>query len=480
MDHDPLSPTGRYQQAERSEGRPVIELPGKIFREYDIRGLVDVDLTTDGVSGLGLAIASTFTREGITSAVVGRDVRLSSDLYFGALTEGLMDGGIDVIDIGVVPTPIFYFASKKWGITGGVMITASHNPAEFNGFKVLRGEGTIYGADITELHTLQGKVFPVEKKGTMTSRGATSEYIDYLADNIHLERPVRFAADGGNATAGLAAPELFEKLGCDPVLLYMEPDGNFPNHHPDPTVAKNLVDLRRAVLDGGLEIGIGFDGDSDRIGVIDEKGEIIWGDTLLALYARDVLATDPGAAVIFEVKCSKALPEEIEKLGGRPIMWKTGHSLIKQKMREEGAPLAGEMSGHQFFADRYFGFDDAIYAACRILEIISRSKKSLSEMLADYPKYENTPEIRVECDDEKKFDVVRQVSDHFRKTNRVNDVDGARVDFDKGWGLIRASNTQPVLVLRFEADDRESLEEIRKAFADALAGHIDVSGLFVH
>ena len=437
-----------------------------------------MDLTQEGVKGLGLAIASTFTREGISRAVVGRDVRLSSDSYFAVLTDGLMAGGIDIVDVGVVPTPIFYFAAKKLEIKGGVMITASHNPAEFNGFKVLRGEGTIYGADIMELHGLQSGVSPVEKRGTMTARDVTSEYIDYIADNIHLERPVRFAADGGNATAGLAAPELFRKLGCDPVLLYMEPDGNFPNHHPDPTLAKNLVDLRKTVLDDGLELGIGFDGDSDRIGIIDEKGEIIWGDTLLALYARDVLANNPGSAVIFEVKCSKALPEEIEKLGGRPIMWKTGHSLIKKKMRDENAPLAGEMSGHQFFADRYFGFDDAIYAACRILEIVSKSDLSLSEMLADYPKYENTPEIRVECEDERKFDVVRQVADHFRKTNEVNDVDGARVDFEKGWGLIRASNTQPVLVFRFEADDKESLEEIRRAFADALTDHIDISGLY--
>jgi phosphomannomutase/phosphoglucomutase len=439
---------------------------------------VDEDLTPDGVEGLGLAIASTFAREGISKAVVGRDVRLSGQLYFDALTKGLTAGGIDVVDIGVVPTPIFYFAARKWGMQGGVMITASHNPAEYNGFKILRGEGTIYGEDITELHGLQGAGPDTDRKGSITAKDATSEYIDYLAENIKLERPVRFAADGGNATAGLAAPELFKKLGCDPVLLYMEPDGNFPNHHPDPTVAKNLVDLRKAVLDNGLEIGIGFDGDSDRIGVVDEKGDIIWGDTLLALYARDVLAENPGAAVIFEVKCSRALPEEIEKRGGRPIMWRTGHSLIKKKMRDENAPLAGEMSGHQFFADRYFGFDDAIYAACRILEIVSKSDKSLSEMLADYPKYESTPEIRVDCPDEKKFDVVRKVADRFRKTNKVNDVDGARVDFEKGWGLLRASNTQPVLVLRFEADDRESLEEIRKAFADALADDIDVSGLY--
>ncbi len=437
-----------------------------------------MDLTPEGVEKLGLAVAFTLAREGIGSAVVGRDVRLSSGAYFTAITDGLMAGGIDVIDIGVVPTPVFYFAAKRWGIRGGVMITASHNPSEFNGFKVLRGEGTIYGADIRELHSLQGSVEPAAEKGGITTRDATAEYIDFLAENIHLERPVRFAADGGNATAGLAAPEIFRRLGCDPVLLFMDPDGNFPNHHPDPTVEKNLVDLRRTVVEEGLELGIGFDGDSDRIGVVDENGDIIWGDTLLALYARDVLAENPGAAVIFEVKCSRALPEEIEKRGGRPVMWKTGHSLIKKKMRDENAPLAGEMSGHQFFADRYFGYDDAIYAACRLLEIVSRSDVSLGGMLADYPKYESTPEIRVPCPDDEKFDVVALVAEHFRKSHEVIEIDGARVDFGNGWGLIRASNTQPVLVLRFEADDRESLEEIRKAFADALSDHIDVSGLY--
>jgi phosphomannomutase/phosphoglucomutase len=439
---------------------------------------VDEDLTPDGVTGLGLAVAFTLRREGISQAVVGRDVRLSGGEYFEALTDGLTAGGVDVIDIGVVPTPVFYFAARKWGIKGGVMITASHNPAEYNGFKVLRGEGTIFGEDIRELHALMSTAARADRKGSVSSKDATGEYIDHLAGGIHLGRPVRFAADGGNATAGLAAPELFKRLGCDPTLLYMDPDGRFPNHHPDPTVAKNLVDLRKAVLDCGLELGVGFDGDSDRIGVVDENGEIIYGDTLLALYARDVLADNPGAPVIFEVKCSRALPEDIEKHGGKPIMWKTGHSLIKQKMREVNAPLAGEMSGHQFFADRYFGFDDAIYAACRLLEIVSKSDRSLSGMLADYPKYESTPEIRVECPDEKKFDVVRKVAAHFSETNHVNEVDGARVDFEKGWGLLRASNTQPVLVLRFEADDRESLEEIRKAFADALADDIDVSGLY--
>ncbi|MBU8921920.1 MAG: phosphomannomutase/phosphoglucomutase [Bacteroidales bacterium] len=409
---------------------------------------------------------------------MGRDVRESSQRYFDVLTEGLRKGGVDIIDIGEVPTPVFYFAAKKWEIEGGVMITASHNPAEFNGFKILRGHGTIYGKDILELHTLgtEGSL-PEPGGGGMTSSDVKDEYAEYIAANIKLSRPVRFAADGGNGTAGISAPDIFRRLGCNPVELYMDPDGTFPNHHPDPTVEKNLVDLREAVLSGGLELGIGFDGDSDRIGVVDDRGRMIWGDSLLAIYARDLLAEKPGSTVIFEVKCSQSLEEDILKHGGKPVMWKTGHSLIKKKMREENALLAGEMSGHQFFADRYFGFDDAIYAACRLLEIVSSSDRKLSEIFDDLPSYESTPEIRLECSDEKKFDVVREVGDHFKKTNEVIDIDGARVKFGSGWGLIRASNTQPVLVLRFEASDLESLDEIRKKFADALSGHIDVSDL---
>jgi phosphomannomutase/phosphoglucomutase len=434
-------------------------------------------LTPEGVRKLGSAIASTLVREDIKEAVVGRDVRLSSDAYFEALSDGIMKGGVDVIDIGVVPTPVFYFAAKKWGIEGGVMITASHNPAEFNGFKVLRGQGTIYGDDIAKLHEISEGALYDSGNGSLTRREVTNEYIDYIANNINLKRPVGFAADGGNATAGIVAPELFGRLGCSPSLLYMDPDGNFPNHHPDPTVEKNLVDLRRVVLDQGLELGIGFDGDSDRIGVINERGDILWGDMLLALYARNVLATNPGAPVIFEVKCSMALEEDILKHGGKPIMWKTGHSLIKKKMRDEGAPLAGEMSGHQFFADRYYGFDDAIYAACRLLEIVAQVEVPLSEMLKDLPRYESTPEIRVACADERKFDVVGEIRDHFKKTNEVIDIDGARVKFDRGWGLIRASNTQPVLVLRFEAVDGKSLEEIKHLFTDVLSNYVDKSEL---
>jgi len=429
------------------------------------------------VRRLGLAVAATFARENIGEAVVGRDVRPSSDSFFEALSEGLTRGGVSVIDIGVVPTPVFYFAARKWGITGGVMITASHNPSEFNGFKVLRGEGTIYGADILELRDVSLGDLPEPGGGRVTGRIAGPEYVDYVAGNVTLAGPVSFAVDGGNGTAGLITPDLFAKLGVKPLELFMEPDGTFPNHHPDPTVPENLAALKAAVLANKLDLGASFDGDSDRIGVIDDRGEILWGDRLLALFARDVLRKHPGATIIFEVKCSESLIEDIAKHGGKPLMWKAGHSLIKQKMRETNALLAGEMSGHIFFADRYFGYDDALYAACRLLEIVSRESEPLSSLLGDLAHYETTPEIRLACEDERKFDVVRTVRDHFRKTHEVIDVDGARVKFDGGWGLVRASNTQPVLVLRFEASTKELLEAIKKEVALVLGRYIDVSRL---
>jgi len=417
------------------------------------------------------------TREGIARAVVGRDNRLSSDSFFESLSDGMTSGGVDVIDIGTVPTPVLYFAAKRWGLTGGVMITASHNPGEFNGFKVIRGEGTIYGDAIRELREIAMGDLAGGGAGTIERRDAKGEYIDYISEHIRLERPVRFAADGGNGTSGIVATDLFGRLGCSPRTIFMEPDGTYPNHHPDPTRVENLADLRAEVLGGNLELGVGFDGDSDRIGVIDDRGEVLWGDRLLALFARDVLRDHPGAPVIFEVKCSKALAEDIERHGGRPIMWKTGHSLIKKKMREENSPLAGEMSGHLFFADRYFGFDDALYAACRLLEIVSRSNRTLSGLLADLPRYESTPEIRIDCPDEEKFRVVERVRDHFKKSHSVIDVDGARIEFDDGWGLIRASNTQPVLVLRFEAETKESLAAIREAVSSVLGRYADIPPL---
>lgn len=435
------------------------------------------DITEEAARLIGRAVAATLEREGIDRALVGADNRLSSGSFAEAVSAGLMAGGINVVDIGVVPTPVFYFASRSWDVKGGVMITASHNPPQFNGFKVLRGEGTIYGDDIHEIWKLTKGSLPDRKGGILERSDAVSEYIDYISDNISLARPVRFAVDGGNGTSGIVASDIFDRLGCKPVELFMEPDGRYPNHHPDPTVPENLEDLRKSVERNGLELGIGFDGDSDRIGVIDDHGSILWGDRLLALFARDVLKSNPGATVIYEVKCSQGLEEDILRNGGRPIMWKTGHSLIKKKMREEKALLAGEMSGHIFFADRYFGFDDAVYSACRLLEIVARSDRPLSMLLSDMPHYESTPEIRIDCEDERKVDVVREIRDHFSKTNEVVDVDGARVKFEDGWGLIRPSNTQPVLVLRFEARTRESLSEIKGRFAELLAEYVDTSAL---
>lgn len=454
-----------------------VSIPAHIFREYDVRGVVDVDLTDDGVRRLGLAAAATFVRDRVREAVVGRDVRLSSDRFFGALSDGLRAGGVDVVDIGAVPTPVFYFAARNGGYRGGVMITASHNPAQYNGFKVLRGDSTIYGADIAELRVLAEGDLPEPGGGRLESGEARHAYVEYLGRRLSVGRRVAFAADGGNGTSGLVARALFERLGQRPLELFMEPDGSFPNHHPDPTVPENVAELRRTVLERRLECGVAFDGDSDRIGVVDDRGEILWGDRLLALFARDVLAAHPGATVIFEVKCSEALAIDVARHGGVPLMWKTGHSLIKQKMRETGALLAGEMSGHLFFADRYFGYDDALYAACRLLEIVARERRPLSELLADLQRYETTPEIRLDCPDDRKFAVVEAVRDRFRKTNTVIDVDGARIVFDGGWGLVRASNTQPVLVLRFEAATPERLRAIMDEVAGALAEHIDVTPL---
>ncbi len=440
--------------------------------------MVDEDLTDEGVERLARAAAATFLREDIREVVVGRDVRLSSGRFFNSLTAGLRSSGVSVVDIGIVPTPVFYFAARRWNIMGGMMITASHNPSEFNGFKILRGEGTIYGDDIKELHRISLKGDFAEGSGAMVERDAKSEYIEYITENIDIARPVNFAVDGGNGTAGIVAHQIFSKLGCQPVELFLEPDGTFPNHHPDPTVEENLQELRKAVKGNNLELGIGFDGDSDRIGVIDEKGNILWGDALLALYSREVLEKNPGATVIFEVKCSRALEEEIKEHGGNPIMWKTGHSLLKKKMREEKALIAGEMSGHQFFADRYFGFDDAIYAACRLLEIVSRREAPLSDFYREFSRYKSTPEIRIPCSDEKKFEIVQEVSDYFKKTNRVIDVDGARVDFEQGWGLIRSSNTQPVLVFRFEAESDKALADIGREFEKVLEKYdLDTSAL---
>ncbi len=433
----------------------------EIFREYDIRGIAGQDLTAETVELLGCGIGTMMRRTGRQRITLGRDCRPSSDGFRDALAAGLTSTGLSVVDVGLVPTPLLYYSILQQESEGGVMITGSHNPPEYNGFKTCLGTDSVYGDQIQEIFRITESGNFERGKGSLSTADVMTPYRKYVLGQIHLRRSVRVALDCGNGTACLIAPDLIAALGCEVEKLYCEMDGTFPNHHPDPTVVANLADLQSAVTAKNLELGIAFDGDADRIGVIADNGRIVWGDLLLALYAREILKTNPSATFIAEVKCSMNLFRDIEKHGGRAIMWKTGHSLIKAKMKQEKAVLAGEMSGHMFFADRYFGYDDAIYAACRILELVSSASSSLSEMLADIPPTFVTPEIRVQCDDARKFQVVEKVRSVFCRDHEVIDVDGARILFKNGWGLVRASNTQDVLVMRFEADTQENLDRIR-------------------
>jgi phosphomannomutase/phosphoglucomutase len=433
----------------------------KMFREYDIRGVVGRDMHAEDVVLIGKGIGTYLLRRGRSRITVGRDCRSSSDLFSERLIEGLVSTGCFVTDIGVCSTPLLYFSIRHLDKDGGVMVTASHNPPEYNGFKVCSGYDTIHGAEIQEILRIINNNEFVDGKGDVDTYDIITPYQDFLAGNISIKSPLRVGVDAGNGTAGVIAVPLLRRMGCEVYEIYCEMDPAFPNHEPDPTVIENMQDLIALVKREGLDVGIGYDGDGDRIGVVDDRGEIVYGDQLMIIFSREILSRKPGAKFISEVKCSKTMYDDIEKHGGRPIMWKTGHSLIKQKMKEEKAELAGEMSGHMFFADRYFGYDDAIYATCRLLEILSSTGKKISELLSDVPKTYTTPEIRVECPDEIKFDVVRKATEYFRKRYDIIDIDGVRVLFDDGWGLVRASNTQPVLVLRFEAFSEERLNEIR-------------------
>jgi phosphomannomutase / phosphoglucomutase len=441
----------------------------EIFRQYDIRGVVADDLKPDVVEALGRGFGSWVRDEGGKTIVLGRDGRLTGPDLRDSFAKGALAAGCDVIDIGAVATPITYFATYHLNPDASVQITGSHNPAEFNGFKMMMGKGTVFGDMIQDLMTRINEENFQSGSGTLTQQDVVPDYMDMIVENITLARPVKLALDSGNGISGATSPDIFRKLGVDPVELFSEVDGNFPNHHPDPTVVENIQDLKKAVLEQGLEFGVGFDGDGDRIGVIDDKGNILWGDRLLALFARDVLKNFPGATVIGEVKCSKALYDDVAKHGGKPIMWRTGHSFLKQKLRDEDAKLAGEMSGHMFFNDRYFGYDDATYAAARLTEIVARSDKPLSEILADLPNYPSTPEIRVDCPDSIKFKVVEKVVNHFRDKYDVVDIDGVRVNYEHGWGLVRASNTGPILVMRFEADTEERVQEYQADVEAAVA-----------
>ncbi len=442
----------------------------QVFREYDIRGVVERDFDDPFVIDLGRAWAKMLTTAGKRTVTLGRDCRLSSDRLRDLLIEGVTSGGIDVIDVGVVPTPLQYFSVVHWKLDGGAMITGSHNAAEYNGFKLGVGPSTLFGAEIQRLRQLiEGRDFVrTAGTGTVTARPVIPEYHDFIRRQFNFKRHFKIALDGGNGCGGPIAAPLMRELGLDVVGLYLEMDGRFPHHHPDPTVEENMRDLIGAVAAERAEVGIAYDGDGDRIGAVDEHGKIVWGDEFMVAFSRAILAERSGATIIGDVKCSQRLYDDIARHGGRPIMWKTGHSLIKSKLKHEHAVLAGEMSGHMFFADRYYGFDDAIYASFRLLEIIDRAGCGLGALLADLPTTSVTPEIRLDCPDDRKFDVVRRAADYFRAHYEVNDTDGARVLFPHGWGLVRASNTQPALVMRFEADSDVALAEIRALFENKL------------
>ena len=432
----------------------------QIFREYDIRGIVGTDLTPESVTSIGKAIGTYIRRGNGKNMILGRDVRSSSVEFCNILSKALNSTGCNVIDIGMVPTPVLYFALHHFNADGGVMITGSHNPPEFNGFKISQGFHSLYGEKVQELKRLI-KVNDFEVgTGTSHQQPVLAEYMEKICSILEIPRKIKVVVDGGNGCFGIVGPDLLKKLGQTPIELFSEPDGTFPNHHPDPTVSEHLTDLIKKVRLENAELGIGFDGDADRIGVVDEKGNILWGDQLLTIFARDILSRNPGATIVGEVKCSQNLYKDIKKHGGVPVMAAAGHSLIKNKMRETGALLAGEMSGHICFADNYYGFDDAIFAACRVLQIVAQSNKKVSEMLADLPETAYTPEIRIDCPDDQKFKIVRELTEIFREKYEVIDIDGVRVNFDDGWALIRASNTQPVLVLRLEAVTKERLKEL--------------------
>jgi phosphomannomutase/phosphoglucomutase len=435
----------------------------RVFREYDIRGNADRDLDDAFAGDLGRAIGTHLHRSGARRITLGRDCRVHSPRLHAALRAGLLSTGIDVIDVGVVATPVLYFSVFHFGTDGGIQITGSHNPPEDNGFKIVRGKSTIHGPEIQTLRALVEKrdFHVAAAPGKVEDRDVSGPYLDMAVSRIQLgPRRFKVVVDAGNGVGGLAAP-LIRRLGFEVTELFCEPDGRFPNHHPDPTVEANVATLKRTVAEVGAEVGIALDGDADRIGVVDAKGRVVWGDQLMILFARSILEEVPGATFVSEVKCSKALYDEIARAGGRAIMWKVGHSLIKEKMKAEGALLAGEMSGHIFFAHRYYGYDDAIYSAARLVELLSRGTLTLSQHVDTLPKVFNTPEIRYELPDEIKFDVVRRVVERFRRDHQVVDVDGARITWKDGWALVRASNTQPALVLRFEAETPARLDEIR-------------------
>ncbi len=432
-----------------------------VFRQNDIRGVAGKDLTDEFVEELGRAMASFYHKNQVDTISLGYDCRLSSPGFKNRLTKGLVESGINVVDIGMGPTPLVYFSLFHLPVGGGVMITGSHNPANENGFKVCLGKSTAFGEQIQEIGRLMEKKNYHYANAKLTFHPLSGDYVQYLQSVIHPgPRKMKIVVDAGNGTGNLVAVDLYKRLGWEVVDIFSEPDGRFPNHHPDPTLPENINALAAEVKSNEADLGIAFDGDADRIGVVDTQGRILWGDQLMILYAKQILSQHPQAKIIGEVKCSQTMFDKIREMGGEPIMWKVGHSMIKAKMKEENALLAGEMSGHLFFADRYYGYDDAVYAGARLIEILSHSGLTLAQMVDELPKTYATPEIRFECPDDQKFPLVEKLVKTFSERNQVIAIDGARILFEHGWGLVRASNTQPVLVLRFEGDSPESLKQI--------------------
>ena len=443
---------------------PPQPLTSSIFRAYDIRGIVDEQLSESMLYHIGLAVGTQVIRNGENSIAVGADGRLSSPRLGRALMKGLSDTGCKVFNLGAVPTPVLYFGVKTLGTESGIMLTGSHNPSNYNGCKIVIGGKTLANESITALHDLIQHQDYQRGTGSIEDHFIDQAYQDKISQDISLSRPLKVVLDAGNGIAGDIAPKLFKQLGCEVIELYCEVDGNFPNHHPDPGKPENLVDLKAAVAKHKADIGLAFDGDGDRVGVVTDTGKMIYPDKLLMLFAQDVISRNPNAEIIYDVKCTRLLEPFIKNIGGVPTMWKTGHSLIKSKMISTGALLAGEMSGHIFFKERWYGFDDGIYSAVRLCEILANSTESASELFKRFPEDVSTPEININVTEDEKFELVRQLQKAQFATGKVSTIDGIRVDYPDGWGLVRASNTTPVLVLRFEGQSQAVLQRIQDEF----------------
>tara|TARA_B100000029_G_scaffold191601_1_gene189400 strand:+ start:8444 stop:9826 length:1383 start_codon:yes stop_codon:yes gene_type:complete len=456
-------------------------LNNSIFREYDIRGIAEKDLTDEVVELIGLAYGTKIIEAGLKNITIGRDCRKSSDRIFNSLARGILRTGVNITNLGIITSPVLYFSLYGLNVDGGIMITASHNPPDYNGFKAAIGKNVLSSEEIQNLKTkIETESFLISKtKGKISDYDIIKNYKEDILKNIKITRKLRIGVDSANTPVGLFAKDILSYAGCEVYELFAEPDGNFPNHHPDPSIEENLIDLRNLVKKEKLDLGIAFDGDADRLGVLDENGDLIYSDMILLILARAVIKELPGSKIIAEVKCSKNLFDEIRNCGGSPIMWKTGHSNIKRKIKEEKAPLAGELSGHIFFSDKHHGYDDALYAALRLIEVLSQSDSSISEMLTNIPKMYSTPEIRIDFPEHEKFEVINKLIEVIKEENDNSfdliTVDGIRLENSKGWALVRASNTQPALTIRFEADSEPNLKELVAYVSEKLKSVTSIS-----